>query len=161
MGLKLSPLSCTRCGAPIREEVVDDVIRCGYCGQAHLLEKVAPPVLAVTPVAAKPQLPKAVWLVIAAVILAAVAGAFLIRGAAPPTGSEQAAAPSGVSAGADGPGDPTTVYGEGQSVDIYWGSRWWPGTIKRKNGNATYRITYTGWSSSWDEDVSAQRLRPH
>jgi glucose/arabinose dehydrogenase len=162
VGLKLSPLSCTRCGAPIREEAVDDVISCGYCGQAHVLEKAAPPPapLPVIAPSAAAHVPKVAWLVVAAVVLAVVLGAALSKRAAPSASTEQGAAPSGVSAGADGPGDATTVYTEGQSVDIYWGSSWWPGTIKRKNDNATYRITYTGWSSSWDEDVTARRLRP-
>ena len=107
-----------------------------------------------------PRVSYALWPIVAGLVMLSGTVTFLWMPGSP-SAPEQAATPSGPRAGADGPGDPTAVYAEGQSVDIYWGSSWWAGEIKRKNGNATYRIGYTGWSSSSDEDVTAKRLRPH
>jgi hypothetical protein len=55
-------------------------------------------------------------------------------------------------------GDPNATYENGEKVEILWGSRWWAGTIKKKDGKR-YRIGYDGWSSSSDEWVTATRLR--
>ncbi len=55
-------------------------------------------------------------------------------------------------------GDPRAAYDAGQNVDIYWGSRWWPGRVLKRDGSR-YRITYDGWSASWDEWVGPERLR--
>jgi hypothetical protein len=151
---KLTPLSCTRCGAPITEPPVDDVIRCAYCKQAHVLEVPLP--------APPPAAPAArhgtslVWLVAGGVLVASLAIVLAVRltssGPAP-------AASVGTGAGADGPGDASLSYSTGQLVDVYWGSSWWPGRIKRDNGAGSYRIGYDGYASSWDEDVTARRLR--
>jgi hypothetical protein len=56
-------------------------------------------------------------------------------------------------------GDPNATYAAGDAVDIFWGSSWWPGSIKRKDGKR-YRIGYQGYGESWDEWVTATRLRP-
>jgi hypothetical protein len=56
-------------------------------------------------------------------------------------------------------GDPKATYAAGAVVDVLWGARWWPGNIKQKDGNR-YRIGYDGYASSWDEWVTAERLRP-
>jgi hypothetical protein len=55
-------------------------------------------------------------------------------------------------------GDPNARYQVGQSVQIHWGSSWWPGRIVSVSGDR-YQITYDGWSSSHDETVDATRLR--
>lgn len=147
----LTALSCKKCGAPLTEAPDGAVLRCSYCGQTHWLEQArresTRPKKAPTAVA-----PVVIAVLVGGLALAAVGMLFAARATAP--------APSTASAGNDGPGDPTLVYAAGQAVDVYWGSSWWPGTIKNVNGGGTYRIGYDGWSTSWDEDVTARRLRP-
>lgn len=50
-------------------------------------------------------------------------------------------------------------YTSGQKVDVKWNGKWWKGEILAV-GAATYRIHYTGWSASWDEEVTPDRIRP-
>jgi hypothetical protein len=50
------------------------------------------------------------------------------------------------------------AYKAGDKVDIEWKGRWYPGEILSVSGDK-HRIHYTGWASSWDEDVPASRLR--
>jgi len=46
----------------------------------------------------------------------------------------------------------------GAQVEILWGGSWYPGTVLRiADGRAL--VSYTGWSSSWDEWVTFDRLR--
>ena len=90
-----------------------------------------------------------------------------LRPRAPADAGASATADSGpIAAGTDGGatpaekgGDPNARYEAGQKVDIFWGSRWWAGTVKKKDG-ARYFVGYDGWSSGWDEWVTAERLRP-
>ena len=49
-------------------------------------------------------------------------------------------------------------YEVGQSVEILWKGTWYPGRILDIKGNQ-YKITYTGYNSSWDEWVETARLR--
>ena len=49
-------------------------------------------------------------------------------------------------------------YSKGDVVDIEWKGKWWKGTVIEVKGD-TYRVHYTGWSKSWDEDVPKDRLR--
>jgi len=44
-------------------------------------------------------------------------------------------------------------------VEVFWGNRWWPATILRRDGARTF-IHYDGWGSASDEWVTAERLRP-
>ena len=76
-----------------------------------------------------------------------------------PRVAEDAAAESTDAATEPDAGDPNATYAVGDAVDIYWGSAWWPGSIKKKDGSR-YRITYQGYAESWDEWVTAARLRP-
>ncbi len=55
-------------------------------------------------------------------------------------------------------GDPNATYESGEAVEILYGSTWWAGAIKKKDGSR-YRIGYDGYSDSWDEWVTAKRLR--
>ena len=56
-------------------------------------------------------------------------------------------------------GDPNASYAVGDGVDIRWGSSWWKGSVKRKDGKR-YFVGYDGYHSGWDEWVTAVRLRP-
>jgi hypothetical protein len=56
-------------------------------------------------------------------------------------------------------GDPNATYAVGDAVDIRWGSSWWKGRVKQKDGKR-YFIGYDGYHSGWDEWVTAVRLRP-
>jgi hypothetical protein len=47
----------------------------------------------------------------------------------------------------------------GQSVNILWRGRWYPGQILDISGNSYY-ITYDGYDSSWNEWVEPARLSP-
>lgn len=49
-------------------------------------------------------------------------------------------------------------YREGEHLQIEWHGSWFPGTIIEVDG-ARYKVTYDGYSSSWDEWVEAPRLR--
>ncbi|HEX4794140.1 MAG TPA: DUF3239 domain-containing protein [Humisphaera sp.] len=57
-------------------------------------------------------------------------------------------------------GEPPTSgdFKAGQSVQIYWGSSWFAGTILRVEPGG-FRVHYEGWSASFDETVPADRLR--
>ncbi|ELS01437.1 RNA binding activity-knot of a chromodomain protein [Xenococcus sp. PCC 7305] len=46
----------------------------------------------------------------------------------------------------------------GQAVKIKWKGQWYPGRILDASRNS-YRITYDGYDSSWDEWVEPARLR--
>lgn len=50
------------------------------------------------------------------------------------------------------------TYKAGTPVEIKWSNSWYKGTILEVKGTQ-YKITYTGYSSSWDEWVGADRLR--
>jgi hypothetical protein len=57
-----------------------------------------------------------------------------------------------------GPGDPTTRYQLAQQVDVHYGATWYPGRILQVKDDS-YEISYDGWSSHWNEWVTAARLR--
>lgn len=50
-------------------------------------------------------------------------------------------------------------YAVGDKVDVNWNGSWWKGEIVTAKP-PTYHVHYIGWSSSWDEDVTQDRLRP-
>jgi hypothetical protein len=141
----------------LRDEPKEGLLRCAHCGQNHALDlpdeprSPAPAPLPVRSTTATGwHWPVLVLGVVAIVGVAATV--FLKRGVS----SQQSDV---VSAGAEGPGDPSLSYTQAELVDIYWGSSWWPGRIKAVLGSGRYRIGYDGWSTSWDEDVTARRLR--
>jgi hypothetical protein len=47
----------------------------------------------------------------------------------------------------------------GEKVEVLWGGTWFPSTILQRDGGRAY-VHYDGWSSTWDEWVEADRLRP-
>lgn len=153
----LLPLNCTRCGAPLRDEPKEGLLRCAHCGQNHALDLPDAPGEP-APLPARPAHRAAhSWLLPVALlgalaVVGALATLLIHRGDA----SQE---PYAVSAGSEGPGDPSSSYAAGEAVDIYWGSSWWPGRIKAVLGAGRYRIGYDGWSTSWDEDVTSRRLR--
>ena len=53
---------------------------------------------------------------------------------------------------------PAEAYRVCQKVEVEWGGRWWPAEVVKVRGSQ-YFIHYTGWASSWDEWVSAYRIR--
>ena len=67
----------------------------------------------------------------------------------PSTAQPQAAPQAAASAG----------YTVGQNVEVEWNGTWYPSAILKVNSDGTYRIHYTGWADSWDEDVSKSRIR--
>jgi hypothetical protein len=44
-------------------------------------------------------------------------------------------------------------------VDVFWGSRWYPATILKREGQRAF-IHYDGWGSNFDEWVTPERMRP-
>jgi hypothetical protein len=151
----LSALNCTRCGAPLRDEPTDGLIRCAHCGQNHaFLAPQAPPqptpVVVVAPAHFAWKLPV---IALGALVLVSVTASVMLQSRSAPS------AAAGNSAGAEGPGDPSLSYKAGEAVDVYWNSSWWPGTIKTVLGEGRYRIGYDDYSASWDEDVTPRRLR--
>lgn len=47
----------------------------------------------------------------------------------------------------------------GAKIDIQWGASWWAGTVLAAR-DGVYLVHYDGWSSSWDEWVGIERIRP-
>ena len=45
------------------------------------------------------------------------------------------------------------------AIEVQWGNSWYPAEILQVSTGSSL-IHYTGWSSSWDEWVPAQRIRP-
>lgn len=45
-----------------------------------------------------------------------------------------------------------------RAVEVHWGNAWWDAEVLEARGDR-YLITYTGWSSSWDEWVGPERIR--
>jgi len=58
----------------------------------------------------------------------------------------------------DGPGNPDQRYGAEQAVEAWHGGRWYPAHV-HSAGAGRYFITYDGYSISWNEWVTARRLR--
>jgi hypothetical protein len=54
---------------------------------------------------------------------------------------------------------PAAGYRVCRRVEVEWGGTWWAAEVLRVRGELYY-IHYTGWSNSWDEWVSACRIRP-
>jgi hypothetical protein len=59
---------------------------------------------------------------------------------------------------ATGLASPSGTYNAGDKVDIEWRGSFYPGVILSVSRD-TYRVHYTGWSSTWDETVPGSRLR--
>ncbi|CAN5707577.1 hypothetical protein BH23GEM3_BH23GEM3_08770 [soil metagenome] len=53
---------------------------------------------------------------------------------------------------------PAATYKVGDAVSIQWSASWWPGRVLAVEGER-YRIRYDDYDSSWDEWVTAARLR--
>jgi hypothetical protein len=158
----LKPLNCTRCGAPLQDPPQNELIRCGICGQNHHFDPDSEPPPAPPPVQVQmPTYARRMWLVPIAVSLIGLLSTvvFLFAGKEPAPGGGASKSSGAITPSSDGPGDPSATYRDGEAVDVWWGSQWWKGTIKRVNGGGTYHIGYDGWASSWDEDVTARRLR--
>ncbi|MDP6866144.1 MAG: Tudor-knot domain-containing protein, partial [Candidatus Poseidoniaceae archaeon] len=49
-------------------------------------------------------------------------------------------------------------FNVGQQVKIEWNGNWWDGQILEINEDL-YHITYTDYSSDWDEWVGVSRLK--
>src|SRR5690606_25074298 len=91
--------------------------------------------------------------VAALVVLGAAIGLFAL-GVSVTTGGARAE-PAGTQ---QGPGDAQASYQRGQPIDIWYGSTWYAGRVLEVRGT-NYKVSYDGWSSSWDEWVDATRLR--
>ena len=57
-----------------------------------------------------------------------------------------------------GPPAPAPAGGKA-AVEVEWGGSWWAAEVLQVNGRSSL-IHYTGWDSSWDEWVPADRIRP-
>ena len=55
--------------------------------------------------------------------------------------------------------DAAPVPPDVKAVEVFWGNRWWPATILRRDGQRAH-IHYDGWGSTYDEWVTPDRLRP-
>lgn len=47
----------------------------------------------------------------------------------------------------------------GASVEVLYGATWYAATVKEVRPNGKWLIGYDGWSATWDEEVSANRIR--
>lgn len=50
-------------------------------------------------------------------------------------------------------------YLAGDKVQVLWQSKWYPATVKHIEGNMTACIHYDGYANSWDECVTADRIK--
>lgn len=50
-------------------------------------------------------------------------------------------------------------YAPGSRVEVQWQGQWYPATILKVDGQK-YLIHYEGYESSWDEWVTAERIKP-
>lgn len=55
---------------------------------------------------------------------------------------------------------PATRYAAGTKVDVEWEGTWWPAVVREVDGDGIHHIHYEGYADSWDEWVSAKRVRP-
>jgi hypothetical protein len=158
----LHPLVCTKCGAALPAEQGQQILVCPYCGQSHAF--VPPPV----PPPLEPGPRQAPWPASSTVTLTyaligfgvvLVAGIAFTAALAGRNASQSGGAQAGTESATRGPGDPKAAYTKGQAVDIHSGSTWYPGSVIGLDGSK-YRAHYDGYSSSWDEWVRADRLRP-
>jgi hypothetical protein len=146
----LHAITCSKCGAALDPGSGAQILVCSYCQTSHVF---TPPPAGTAPTAQARKFP-VVPLVIAAVALGVLSGAALaLRGAASPSATYAPPLDE------NGSGDPNLVYAVEQKVDIWHVGRWYPGRIRTVSG-ARYFITYDGYSESWDEWVTAKRLRP-
>lgn len=54
---------------------------------------------------------------------------------------------------------PALGQAKGDKFEVQWGGKWYAATVLETDGSRT-KIHYDGWSSSWDEWVTKDRLRP-
>jgi hypothetical protein len=47
----------------------------------------------------------------------------------------------------------------GEKVEIFWGNKWWPGVVVKREGQRAF-VHYDGWSDSFNEWVTPDRVRP-
>ena len=52
-----------------------------------------------------------------------------------------------------------TSFTKNQKVEVEWKGKWYKATVLEVKNNG-YRIHYDGYASSWDETVTAGRVRP-
>lgn len=57
------------------------------------------------------------------------------------------------------PASAGTSSAVGAHVEVLWNGTWYAATILAANPGGTFRVHYDGWASSWDEDVTADRVR--
>lgn len=76
------------------------------------------------------------------------------------TGATAPPSPSVAPGGAPISPAPTVEQGwaVGEALEVEWKGRWYPATIRSRDGDR-YRIHYTGYADSWDEWVTAPRMR--
>ena len=54
---------------------------------------------------------------------------------------------------------PQEGFRAGSMVEVLSGGRWYPAKVKEVRANGRWFISYDGWSSYWDEEVGADRIR--
>ena len=147
----LHALTCSKCGAALDPESGGQILVCPYCQTSHVF---APPPAPVAPAPRARASGKIVAIAAGALLAVSGAGLAVWRSGAPQPSS------TALHSNEDqGPGNPNLVYVAEQKVDIWHVGRWYAGRI-RTASNGRYFVTYDGWTESWDEWVTARRLRP-
>ena len=88
----------------------------------------------------------------------ALALAALFAGALTSAGCKKKEAPTEAPAASAAPSAPAMTFSAGDAVDVQWKSSWWKGEVLEVKGTK-YRVHYVGWSSTWNEDVTPDRVR--
>lgn len=74
------------------------------------------------------------------------------------TAATAAAAATSTPAPAPAPASTAATFAVGSKVDVNWKGTWYQAKILSKSATG-YRVHYIGWASSWDENVTASRVR--
>lgn len=95
---------------------------------------------------ASPRVGARAWLVVIGVVLATAIGtlSFAFGPRSEPSDT--------------GPGDPNATYVAGESVLVFYDGTFYPGRILAVH-ERTYHVRYDGFSASWNEWVTARRLK--
>jgi hypothetical protein len=150
--MAVTAFKCPNCGAKLHPEPAATQARCAYCGATSGIQRKTalfrkPATGGGAPPVAVPWHNLKAWFVVSS-----LAGLGLMIAA---TLVFKTSAPAHDAAGYT----PGATYVQGEAVDLWYGSRWYDGTVKEVRRGGRYLVGYDGWSDSWDEVVTNERLR--
>lgn len=88
--------------------------------------------------------------VVAVIVVVGLATAVMFRGVSSSPSRSATSAPAVYAA----PGQLVL----GQAVVVRWSGQWWNATVIGLHADGRVRVHYDGWASTWDEDVTLNRV---